>query len=80
MHIHASKNLVMDNLLNLAFANTLVFLRKQVMLSQQMLAIKSGLNRSFISLLEKGTRQPSLQTILDLAHGLDMEASEMVEW
>ena len=47
-------------------------------LSQEKLAQECGLDRSYISLLERGLRQPSLTTILILAKTLNTTASNMV--
>ncbi|MGM0644089.1 MAG: helix-turn-helix domain-containing protein [Thermodesulfobacteriota bacterium] len=43
-------------------------------LSQEKLAQKCGLDRSYISLLERGLRQPSLTTILLLSKTLNTSA------
>jgi len=47
-------------------------------LSQEKLSQECGLDRSYISLLERGLRQPSLTTILLLAKALNTTASNMV--
>lgn len=47
-------------------------------LSQEKLSQECGLDRSYISLLERGLRQPSLTTILLLAKVLNTTASKMV--
>lgn len=47
-------------------------------LSQDELAHITGLDRTFISLLERGLRQPSLTTLVQLGAGLGMSASELV--
>jgi len=57
--------------LNTAFADVLRQLREQSGLSQEALATKSGLDRTFISLLERGQRQPTLKTLARLADALD---------
>ena len=46
--------------------------------SQEWLAGAAGLDRTYISLLERGLRKPTLNTVLKLAHALDATASEMV--
>lgn len=56
-------------------------LRKQRALSkisQEKLSQESGLDRSYISLLERGLRQPTLKTIILLSRSLNTTASKMV--
>jgi transcriptional regulator with XRE-family HTH domain len=52
-------------------------LRQNKSLSQEKLAEKIGLDRTFISLIETGKRVPTLTSICKLAKGLDMKASEL---
>ena len=47
-------------------------------LSQEKLSQECGLDRSYISLLERGLRQPSLTTILLLSKALNTTAANMV--
>jgi transcriptional regulator with XRE-family HTH domain len=61
-----------------AFALVLRELRNQNNISQEKLAHSSGLDRTFISLLERGLRQPSLKSILQLSESLNVSASEMM--
>ena len=56
--------------LNTAFADVLRQLRERAGLSQEALATKSGLDRTYISLLERGLRQPTLKTLVRLAEAL----------
>ncbi len=53
-----------------AFGKTLKKLRNKKKISQQTLAFESSLDRTFISLMERGLRQPSLTTILCLSNAL----------
>ena len=62
-----------------AFGKVLRDLRTISGKTQEELALDCGLDRSFISMLERGYRQPTLQTILTLAIQLDVEASYIVE-
>jgi transcriptional regulator with XRE-family HTH domain len=48
-------------------------------LTQEGLAHNSSLDRSFISLLERNLKNPSLATINALAHGLGMMAWELLK-
>ena len=47
-------------------------------LSQEKVSQECGLDRSYISLLERGLRQPSLTTILLLSKTLNTTAANMV--
>lgn len=55
-----------------AFAFTLKKYRKHNNLSQEALAHSSGLDRTYIGLLERSQRQPSLSTIFKLADVLQV--------
>lgn len=52
--------------------------RKAAGLSQEALAQDAGLHRTYISLLERGLRQPQLETICALAKGLGTTMAELV--
>lgn len=60
------------------FGEGLRRLRKERNLSQEELAGRSGLDRSYISILERNLKLPGLYTIFALASGLGMEASEIM--
>ena len=62
----------------LAFGRVLQKARKDRGVSQQELALDCGLDRTFISLLERGKRQPSLTTLVTLGTSLDLGADELV--
>jgi len=61
-----------------AFGEILRQLRKQARFSQERLAQESSLDRTYISLLERGLRQPSLTSILQLSRALNISSSEFV--
>jgi transcriptional regulator with XRE-family HTH domain len=52
--------------------------RQKLGLSQETLALKSGINRTYIGTLEAGERNPSLENIARLACALDVDAGELV--
>jgi transcriptional regulator with XRE-family HTH domain len=54
-------------------------LRIAQQLSQEMLAYRCGRHPSYISLLERNLKRPSLDTIIALALGLGIAASEMLK-
>lgn len=61
-----------------AFGVVLRKLRTKKGLSQERLALEGGLDRTFISLLERGLRQPSLTTLLQISSVLGVKASGII--
>jgi transcriptional regulator with XRE-family HTH domain len=61
-----------------AFGDAIRDLRKANRISQETLAEVSNLDRSFISLLECGHKQPSLVTIFQLAKAFNLSASNIL--
>ena len=62
-----------------AFGHVIRELRNQHKVSQEALALMSGLDRTFVSLLERGLRQPSLKSILRLSESLSIAPGELIE-
>lgn len=60
------------------FGKTLRELRTSVGLSQEALALECGLDRTYISLLERGLRRPSLQTVFILSRSVKISPSAFV--
>jgi transcriptional regulator with XRE-family HTH domain len=52
--------------------------RKKLGMSQEELAAKSGIDRAFISNVERGKRSPSFRSVAHLAGGLKMRYSRLV--
>ena len=61
-----------------AFGTVLRRFRKKAKMSQERLAAESDLDRTYISLLERGLRQPSLASIISLSKTLRISAAKMV--
>jgi transcriptional regulator with XRE-family HTH domain len=61
------------------FGQVLRELREDKKLSQEKLAEFCDLDRTYISLLERGLRQPTLTTIFSLSKALDIKPSKMIE-
>jgi transcriptional regulator with XRE-family HTH domain len=55
-----------------AFGSVLRGLRSERGLSQARLAQEAGLDRTYVSMLERGRRQPSLDTMIRLAEALSI--------
>lgn len=60
------------------FGQALRDLRQAQGWTQETLAFEAGLERVFISMLERGVRQPTFTAVLKLAAALDCSASELV--
>lgn len=52
--------------------------REELGLTQEALAYRAGINRTYIGSLESGQRNPSLDTIARLARALGIDAAELV--
>ena len=61
-----------------AFGETMRTMRKELGMSQMDLYTKTGLDRTFISDLERGVQCPSLRTILRIAAGLNIAPGSLV--
>ncbi|MCX2863607.1 helix-turn-helix transcriptional regulator [Paucibacter sp. PLA-PC-4] len=61
-----------------AFGGVLRGLRKKAGLTQEQLGFEAELERNFISMLERGERQPTLTTLVKLAKPLGTKASRIV--
>ena len=62
-----------------AFGKVMRQHRREQGLSQEKLAEMSGLDRTYVSKLERGIHQPSLTALLKLAAAMRVSASEIVE-
>ena len=67
-----------DNLLK-SFGKRLKELRASRNMSQETLAVCCGLDRTYISGLERGVRNPSLTCIFQVAKGLDVKAELLIK-
>ena len=68
-----------DQSLETTFVEILQRLRKERNLSQETLGYESGYHRTYISLLERGQKSPSLKTLFQLAKALDIKPSLLIE-
>lgn len=60
------------------FGQVVQELRRRRGLSQEELGFETGLHRTYISLLERGKRSPTLTTLIQLATALNVPPSEIV--
>jgi transcriptional regulator with XRE-family HTH domain len=61
------------------FGKNLRKLRKERGLSQEDLAEKAGLHRTYVGSLERGERNPSLLNIVKLSRALDISVTSLLE-
>jgi transcriptional regulator with XRE-family HTH domain len=61
-----------------AFGQALREIRKEEGLSQEQLALEGEFDRTFMSLLERGVRSPTIRTPVKLAEVLKVEPSEII--
>lgn len=62
-----------------AFSRVLRQLRGAANLTQEQLAFESQLDRTYISLLERGLRQPTLSSMLQLSAALKVSPSSLMD-
>ena len=53
--------------------------REQLGISQEELAHRAGLHRTYISDIERGARNPSLKTLSRLADALELATSDLIK-
>jgi transcriptional regulator with XRE-family HTH domain len=61
-----------------AFGKVLRDIRQEHSLSQEELGFESGYHRTYISLLERGRKSPSMNTMFQLAAALGVSPSEIL--
>lgn len=62
----------------LAFGKVLRSVRKEVGLTQEQLAHEAEIDRTFVSLIERGERQPTIRVLFKLAAALHVPASHLI--
>lgn len=60
------------------FGKEIARLRKRLSLSQEELAFRAGVHRTYISQLERGLKSPSLKVIFKVAGALKVSVSRIV--
>jgi transcriptional regulator with XRE-family HTH domain len=68
-----------DQKIILAYSRTLKKVREEKSISQEKLAFSVNLHPTYISLLERGKRQPSLSVIFKLAKALGYTPNEFLK-
>lgn len=65
---------------NKRFGLRITQLRKQRNLSQEALALKSSLNRTYMGCIERGEKSPSLETINKIANALEISLTSLFDY
>ena len=68
----------MKKSLTTIFGEVLKELRKEVGISQENLAYECELDRSFIYMLERGLRMPTIETLFKISKALKKTSSEII--
>ena len=61
-----------------AFGEVIYERRRALSLSQEKLAVAAGLDRTFVYKVERGRRNPSLETIFRVAQALGVKPEDLV--
>ena len=48
-------------------------------MSQEQLALSAGVERNFVSLIERGVNQPTVRVVFKLAHALGTSPTKLLE-
>lgn len=64
--------------ISISFGRIIKNLREERRISQEILADRADLNRSYVGEVERGTAMPSLSTITKLARALNISAADLL--
>ncbi|MDC9593070.1 cell morphology transcriptional regulator XreR1 [Xenorhabdus sp. IM139775] len=62
------------------FGQRIRYLRRESGMSQEAFADKCGLDRTYVSGIERGVRNPTLEIINVIANGLQIELNELFDF
>ncbi|WP_184548816.1 helix-turn-helix domain-containing protein [Mucilaginibacter sp. FT3.2] len=65
-------------MLEIVLGKVLKKIREEASITQETLALKSDLDRTYISLLERGLRMPTIATLFKMAPALKKTPSEII--
>lgn len=69
----------MDSNINKRFGKLIASKRKELSLSQEDLAEKCGIHRTYIGAIERGEKSPTLSTIEKISNGLEIPINKLWE-
>ena len=67
----------MKSKIDIQFGARIAELRKQLNISQEELAERCGVHRTYIGSIERGEKSPTLNTIVKFAKGLNVELVDL---
>ncbi|MDF2652270.1 MAG: Xre family transcriptional regulator [Paenibacillus sp.] len=65
--------------IEIVFGKVLKSLRAEKRVSQEEIAFRANLDRSYVSMLERGIHQPTLSSLIALSGALNMKPSELLK-
>ncbi len=68
----------MKRKINIKFGQSVAKIRNSRHLSQEELADKCGLHRTYIGIIERGEKSPTLETINKIAIGLEVSLKDLL--
>lgn len=68
----------MKTTVELAFGREIKQAREALRKSQETLAFEAGIHRTYVSLIERGQKSPTLAVIVRLARALNVQPSELI--
>lgn len=72
-------NVSTDNDIRMVFGHRVRSLRKHQGLSQEQLALRCGLDRTYVGAVERGERNISILNIEKIAHALDVPLKDLFD-
>ncbi|WP_086113871.1 helix-turn-helix domain-containing protein [Xenorhabdus beddingii] len=69
-----------SNSIRSLFGQRVRYLRKEAGMSQEAFADKCGLDRTYVSGIERGVRNPTLEIIYVIANGLQIELNSLFDF
>lgn len=63
----------------LAFGKVLRAVRKDAGLTQEQLALAAEIDRTFVSMIERGERQPTVRVLFRLAAAMHVSAARLIQ-
>ncbi len=64
--------------INSAISQIIAQLRHEAGISQEELAHRAGIHRTYVSQIERGLKSPTLHVLIQIANALDTSASEII--
>lgn len=74
-----SKSIIMKDPILKLFGQTVAKNRQKQKYSQEILAERASLNRTYISDIERGARNPGIRNVVVIANALNLSAAQLLE-